>query len=75
MLIFSLRPGLGWEGLLWENYVQQHRSNQQTCFVKKGVLLHKPFEALQRSVKIKFYVNFFSSSEIGTGRVNMSMFS
>ena len=29
----------------------------------------KPFEALQRSVKIKMYVNFFSSSGIGAGRV------
>ena len=29
----------------------------------------KPFEAPQRSVKIKVLVNFFSSSGIGTGRV------
>ena len=29
----------------------------------------KPFEAPQRSVKIKIYVNFFSSSRIGAGRV------
>ena len=30
----------------------------------------KPFEAPQRSVKIKILLNFFSSSGIGTGRVN-----
>ena len=30
----------------------------------------KHFEAPQRRVKIKTYVNFFSSSRIGTGRVN-----
>ena len=29
----------------------------------------KPFEALQRNVKIKIYVNFFSLSGIGTGRI------
>ena len=29
----------------------------------------KPFEAPQRSVKIKIELNFFSSSGIGTGRV------
>ena len=29
----------------------------------------KPFEAPQRIVKIKIQVNFFSSSEIETGRV------
>ena len=32
----------------------------------------KPFEAPQRSMKIKIKVNFFSSSGIGTGRVNRS---
>ena len=31
----------------------------------------KPFEAPQRSVKIKIYLNFLSSSGIGTGRVKM----
>ena len=31
----------------------------------------KPFEAPQRSVKIKIQLNFFSSSRIGTGRVNV----
>ena len=30
----------------------------------------KPFEIPQRSVKIKISLNFFSSSKIGTGRVN-----
>ena len=30
----------------------------------------KPFEAPQRSEKIKILRNFFSSSGIGTGRVN-----
>ena len=30
----------------------------------------KHFDAPQRSVKIKIYVNFFSSPGIGTGRVN-----
>ena len=30
----------------------------------------KAFEAPQRSVKITIYVNFFSPSGIGTGRVN-----
>ena len=31
----------------------------------------KPFEAPQRSVKIKIYLSFFSSSGIGTGRVKI----
>ena len=31
----------------------------------------KPFEAPQRSVKIKIEVNYFPSSEIGAGRVNI----
>ena len=30
----------------------------------------KPFKAPQRSEKIKILLNFFSSSGIGTGRVN-----
>ena len=30
-----------------------------------------PFEASQRNLKIKIYVNFLSSSETGTGRVNI----
>ena len=30
----------------------------------------KPFEAPQRSAKIKVQLNFYSSSRIGTGRVN-----
>ena len=29
----------------------------------------KPFEAPQKSVEVKFYVDFFSSSGIKTGRV------
>ena len=29
----------------------------------------KAFKATQRSIKIKIYINFFSSSGIGTGRV------
>ena len=33
----------------------------------------KPFEAPQRSEKIKIYLNFLSSSGIGTGRVNAKM--
>ena len=32
----------------------------------------KPFEAPQRSVKIKILLNFFSSFGIGTGRVKLS---
>ena len=39
-------------------------------FMKAFKAFIKPFEALQRSVKIKIYVNFFSSSGIGVGRVN-----
>ena len=35
----------------------------------------KPFEAPQRSVKIKLWVNFFSSSGIVTRRVNESPYS
>ena len=31
----------------------------------------KPFEAAQRSVKIKFLVNFLSSPGTGTRRVNI----
>ena len=30
-----------------------------------------PFEASQRNLKIKIYVNFLCSSETGTGRVNI----
>ena len=33
----------------------------------------KPFESPQRSVKIKNLVNFFSSSEIETGRVKLKI--
>ena len=33
----------------------------------------KPFEALQRSLKIKLELNFFSSSGIGTGRVKWNL--
>ena len=33
----------------------------------------KPFEAPQRIVKIKILLNFFSSSGIGTGRVNITL--
>ena len=33
----------------------------------------KPFEAPQRNVKIKIYVNFLSSPGIGTGRVNIRL--
>ena len=44
------------------------------CGVSKGFIkvfkaFIKPFEASQRSVKIKISVNFFSASGIGTGRV------
>ena len=34
----------------------------------------KPFEEPQRSVKIKIELFFFSSSEIGTGRVNKHLY-
>ena len=33
----------------------------------------KPFEAPQKSVKIKIYFNFFSSSGIATGRVKRNI--
>ena len=33
----------------------------------------KPFEAPQRSMKIKIELNFFTSSGTGTGRVNLSV--
>ena len=44
------------------------------CGASKGFMnalktFIKPFEARQRSVKIKIQLNFFSSSGIGTGRV------
>ena len=39
-------------------------------FMKALKAFIKPFEATQRSVKIKIELNFFSSSGIGTGRVN-----
>ena len=38
------------------------------CGASKGAFI-KPFEAPQRSVKIKIKLDFFSSSGIGTGRV------
>ena len=38
-------------------------------FMKALKVFIKPFEAPQRSVKIKIELNFFSSSGIGTGRV------
>ena len=38
-------------------------------FFRKGAKVITPFEAPQRSVKIKNVSYFFSSSGIGTGRV------
>ena len=38
-------------------------------FMKAFNAFIKPFEAPQRSVKIKIKLDFFSSSGIGTGRV------
>ena len=35
-------------------------------FLKAFKAFKKPFEELERRVKIKIYVNFFSSSGIGT---------
>ena len=40
-------------------------------FMKAFKAFIKPFEAPQRSAKIKSEVNFFSSSGIGTGRVEV----
>ena len=40
-------------------------------FMKAFETFIKPFEAPQRSVKIKIQLNFFSSSKIGTLRVNV----
>ena len=40
-------------------------------FVNAFKAFIKPFEAPQRSVKIKISLNFSSSSGIGTGKVNM----
>ena len=39
------------------------------CFMKTFKTFIKPFEAPQRSVKIKIQLNFCSSSGIGTGRI------
>ena len=39
-------------------------------FMKAFKVFIKPFKAPQRSEKIKILLNFFSSSGIGTGRVN-----
>ena len=43
-------------------------------FLKAFKALIKPFEAPQRSVKIKISLKFFSSSGIGTGRVTCPTF-
>ena len=41
-------------------------------FMKAFKAFIKPFEAPQRSMKIKIYLIFFSSSRIRTGRVKIS---
>ena len=38
-------------------------------FMKAFII--KPAEALQRSLKIKIYINFFSASGIGAGKIKL----
>ena len=56
-------------------------STSESCIeikIKLNFYFHtftKPFEAPKRSVKRKIWLNFFSLSRIGTGRVKTSCFS
>ena len=61
------------ENMGQKNSVFAHFSRSDCCKAPSYKAFIKPFEALQRRVKIKIWVNFLPSSGIGTGTIKIAI--